>query len=111
MKKTRVNQPSSSDDPMLPEYDLSNKEGVRGKYYKAYQQGHATKICEEDGKITVQYFTMQDGAIILAPDVREYFPDADSVNNALRSLIALIPTKSSRQTLSSKRDRPAAPPH
>jgi hypothetical protein len=65
MKKARVNQPISSDDPMLPEYDLSGKEAVRGKYYQAYQQGHSTKICEEDDTVTVQNFTLQDGAVIL----------------------------------------------
>ena len=31
--------------------------------------------------------------VILEPDVREYFPDSESVNNALRSLIMLIPQK------------------
>jgi hypothetical protein len=29
----------------------------------------------------------------LAPDVREYFSDAESVNRELRSLIDLIPNK------------------
>jgi hypothetical protein len=31
--------------------------------------------------------------VTLAPDVREYFPDSESVNAALRSLIGLIPKK------------------
>ena len=30
---------------------------------------------------------------MLEPDVRQYFPDSEAVNNALRSLIALIPRK------------------
>ncbi|HGJ66142.1 TPA: hypothetical protein ENS27_12290 [bacterium] len=35
----------------------------------------------------------EDGAVMLEPDVKEYFPDSESVNNALRSLISLIPDK------------------
>jgi hypothetical protein len=67
---------------MLPEYDFSGKKGVRGKYYHAYQQGHTVRIRQEDGSITPQYFTLEEGAVLLAPDVREYFPDSESVNQA-----------------------------
>jgi len=80
---------------MLPEYNLSGKKGVRGKYYHAYQQGHTVKIHEEDGGITTLYFTLEEGAVLLAPDAREYFPDSESVNQALRGLISLIPRKAS----------------
>jgi len=76
---------------MLPEYDFSGKKGVRGKYYQAYRQGHSVRIIQEDGSVTTQYFTLEDGAVVLAPDVRKYFPDSDSVNHALRGLIQLIP--------------------
>jgi hypothetical protein len=31
--------------------------------------------------------------VILEPDVREYFPDSQAVNKALRALIALVPPK------------------
>jgi hypothetical protein len=41
----------------------------------------------------VQYFTLEEGAVMLEPDVREYFPDSEAVNKALRSLIMLIPQK------------------
>lgn len=82
---------------MLPEYDFSGKKGVRGKYYHAYQQGHTVKIHQEDGSVITQYFTLEDGAVLLAPDVREYFPDSESVNQALRGLIGLIPRKSSQR--------------
>ena len=111
MKTAKSKQLITSEDPMLPVYDLSGKEAVRGKYYQAYQQGHMTKISEEDGAVTVQNFTLQDGAVVLEPDVREYFPDSDSVNKALRSLIALIPAKAPRQTPPSKQENPAAHPH
>lgn len=78
---------------MLPEYDFSGKKGVRGKYYAAYQQGHAVRVQREDGTVITQYFTLEDGAVLLTPDVREYFPDSESVNRALRGLISLIPHK------------------
>lgn len=76
---------------MLPEYDFSGKEGVRGKYHQAYRQGHRVNITQEDGTVTTQYFTLEDGVVLLAPDVRKYFPDSESVNQALRGLIKLIP--------------------
>jgi hypothetical protein len=88
--KTRESNP---DPDMLPEYDLSGKKGVRGKYYAAYQQGHAVRVRHEDGTVVTQYFTLEDGAVLLTPDVRAYFPDSESVNRALRGLINLIPQK------------------
>ena len=78
-------------DEMRPEYDFSG--GVRGKHYQAYRQGHTVKIHQADGEVLVQHFRLEDGAIFLEPDVREYFPDAEAVNNALRGLIALFPKK------------------
>jgi len=35
----------------------------------------------------------KEGVVILEPDVRSYFPDSESVNRVLRTLIKLIPTK------------------
>lgn len=78
---------------MLPEYDFIGKKGVRGKYYRAYRQGHTVKIYKTDGTTSTQHFTLEDGAVMLEPDVRKYFPNSDAVNDALRSLIALIPAK------------------
>ena len=88
--KTHQGKPA---DDMLPEYDFSGKKGVRGKYHRAYQQGHTVRVYEEDGSISTQHFTLEDGAVLLAPDVRPYFPDSESVNQALRGLIGLIPQK------------------
>ena len=85
-------------DEMLPEYDFTGKQGERGKYYQACQQGHTVRIREEDGSVTVQYFTLEEGAVILAPDVRAYFPDSESVNRALRALIAIAPQKAVENT-------------
>jgi hypothetical protein len=79
---------------MRPEYDFSTmKERVRGKYYKAYRRGHKVVVHKEDGTDSVQYFKLEDGAVMLEPDVIKYFPTSDAVNKALRSLIDIIPTK------------------
>ena len=83
MKK---NKNDFDDNDMREEYDFS--EGVRGKHYKAYREGHAVHIHKSDGTTLVQYFTQEDGAVMLDPDVKAHFPDSESVNRALRSLIA-----------------------
>ena len=82
MKK---NKNDSSNNDMREEYDFSG--GVRGKHYKAYRNGHTVRIHKEDGTTSVQYFTQEDGAVMLDPDIKEHFPDSESVNKALRSLI------------------------
>ena len=82
---------------MLPEYDFTGKKGVRGKYYQAYRRGHTVRIKQDDGSVRVQYFTLQEGAVMLEPDVREYFPTSESVNQALRTLVSLIPKKKQRR--------------
>lgn len=89
-------------DDMLPEYDFSGKVGIRGKYYRAYRRGHTVRIFREDGSVEMHYFTLEDGAVLLEPDVRDYFPSSEAVNNALRSLIALIPKKPVRHRAASK---------
>ena len=71
---------------MRTEYDFSD--GVRGKHHKAYRQGHSVKIEKRDGSTEVHYFTPADGSIMLDPDVKQHFPNSESVNKALRSLIA-----------------------
>ena len=82
MKK---NKNDSNNNDMREEYDFSG--GVRGKHYKAYRNGHTVRIHKEDGTTAVQYFTQEDGAVMLDPDIKDYFPDSESVNKALRSLI------------------------
>lgn len=55
-------------DELRREYDLSKlKGGVRGKYISRYRAG--------------------TNLVLLSPDVAEYFPDEQSVNTALRTLI------------------------
>ena len=66
MKKMR------NDPKMLEEYDF--KGGVRGKYAKRYAEG--------------------TNVVVLDPDVAEYFPDRESVNQSLRGLVAIIKRQS-----------------
>lgn len=94
MKKAKTK--SGELKEMSPEYDFTGKKGMRGKYYRAYRQGHTVKIHREDGSVIVQHFTLADGAVMLEPDVRRYSSNSETVNGALRSLIALIPQKSSQ---------------
>ena len=53
---------------MLEEYDFSK--GVQGKYANSYAEG--------------------TNVVIIEPDVAKVFPDHDSVNQALRSLVEII---------------------
>ncbi len=62
MKKMR------NDPDMLEEYDFSR--GVRSKYAKKYAKGA--------------------NVVVIDPDVAEFFPDHESVNESLRSLAAII---------------------
>ena len=73
----KTEQPQTEQDDMLPEYDFTGKKGVRGKYYRAYQQGHTVKIRKADGTASVHYFTLKAGAVMLEPDVREYLPTSE----------------------------------
>ena len=75
MKKV---EPETKEDELRPEYDLSKlKRRVRGKYVERYREG--------------------TNLVLLQPDVAEVFPDADSVNEALRFLIRA--TKENRPDL------------
>ena len=81
-------QPDKGED-MLPEYDFSG--GVRGKHYRAYHRGYTIVVHNTDGTTEEREYSLPEGAVILDPDVRAYFPDAEAVNTALRGLIKLIP--------------------
>jgi len=59
---------AKSDPDMLEEYDFTG--GVRGKYAKRYAEG--------------------TNVVVIDPDVVEYFPDHEAVNEALRGLAAII---------------------
>ena len=63
-----------TNDDLRPEYDFSKlKGGVRGKYAKRFQKG--------------------TNLVLLSPDVAKYFPDEQSVNAALRSLVTIAKTE------------------
>lgn len=92
MKKTISKEIPEKED-MKAEYDFSSMKGaVRGKYYKAYRTGHKVVIHQANGTTSVQYFKLEEGAVMLEPDVRKYFSNSEAVNKALRSLIAIIPS-------------------
>jgi len=57
-----------ADDELRPEYDLSRlKGGVRGKYHRQATAG--------------------TNVVLIEPDLARVFPDAESVNRALRLLV------------------------
>lgn len=62
---------------------------MRGKYYEAMKNGYTTIIHQSDGSTVVK----QTRPIFLDEDVQAYFRDSESVNQALRGLIALVPQK------------------
>lgn len=70
MKRTDKNAVTVSD--MKPEYDFSGGNGVRGKYFREYRQGHTVTIHREDGTATVQRFTLEDGAVLLEPENMDF---------------------------------------
>jgi hypothetical protein len=57
-----------NDQDLLEEYDFS--QGIKGKYAKRYVQDM--------------------NVVVIDPEVAEFFPDNDSVNQALRSLAEII---------------------
>jgi hypothetical protein len=61
MKKVKSR---AANDDMRPEYDFTG--AVRGKYYERFRQS--------------------SNVVLLDPDVSEVFPNAESVNQALRAL-------------------------
>ena len=88
---------------MRAEYDFSG--GVRGKHYRAMQDGYVIYISEPDGSTTIKEVKSKAGVVFLEPDVLEYFPNSEAVNATLRSLIRLIPAKQSTQSQSQVANR------
>jgi len=66
---------------------------VRGKHHKALRKGHSVKVHRSDGTTLVQHIKLEEGTVVLEPDVRKYFPDSEAVNAALRCLIPLVAAK------------------
>jgi len=104
MKKVTTKASKIQDDDMLTEYDFRGAE--RGKSYLPLHKGYSVTIHKADGSTVVEYYKLIDGAIMLQPDVRAYFPDSEAVNKTLRSLINLmtqIPDKNKSTKKSNKR--------
>ena len=75
-------------DELRPEYDLSQLKGrVRGKYYKRAMA--------------------ETNLVLIEPDLAKAFPDTDSVNRALRTLLdaASVAARPARR----RRSRPNKP--
>jgi hypothetical protein len=54
---------------------------------------HTVTIYHKDGSTTTHLLAPAGQTIVLDADVQPFFPDSESVNRVLRSLIALIPQK------------------
>jgi hypothetical protein len=65
-RKNVMSKPHEKEE-MRPEYDFSG--GIRGKHYRAYQQGV--------------------NVVFLEPEVAEIFKTSESVNHALKMLMEL----------------------
>ena len=89
MKRISPKVESQKGIAMRAQYDFTD--GMRGKHYRALEAGYTITIHQSDGTTIVQEVRPKAGAVVLAPDVRQYFSDSESVNAALRSLIRLIP--------------------
>jgi len=83
MKKTK----KKKTEGMRAEYDFSKAR--RGKYFRPLDKGYKVRVQQSDGTVIVNHYTLAEGTVLLAPDVREYFSDSEAVNEALRSLIRL----------------------
>ncbi|KAF3888020.1 MULTISPECIES: hypothetical protein [Nostocales] len=82
---------STKDNDTPLEQELTGSE--RGKNYQVSRRSQSVTIQQTDGTTIVHHYTREDGIVTIDPDVREYFPNAEAVNNALRTLINLVPKK------------------
>ncbi len=91
MKKAANEMVEAKGNNMRSEYDFSG--GMRGRHCRAMQAGYTVTIHKADGTTVVKDVMPKGNAVLLEPDVHEYFPDSRSVNEALRCLIPLLPKK------------------
>ncbi len=111
MKKKASNPPIKNEvDELRSEYDLRG--AVRGRHYRPLHEGYTIEIHKADGTTEVQQVRYEAGTVRLDPDVLTCFPDSQSVNRALRSLMGLMAqlpglekrTKQRKRIGSSKQD-------
>jgi hypothetical protein len=101
MTKTTSKTRILKDEDMRPEYDFTG--AVRRRHYRPLGEGYSVQIEQSDGTTVIEHHTLTEGTVLLQPDVREYFPDSESVNTALRSLIALMAELPARRKLATKK--------
>ena len=75
----RKRSKDAQNDELRPEYDLGPliKTGVQGKYAERFKEG--------------------TNLVLLAPDVAEAFPTAESVNDTLRLVLQLTELRSKKR--------------
>lgn len=96
MKKATSRMIQAKNNDMRAEYDFSR--GTRGKHCRAMQAGYTVTVHKADGTTVVKDVMPKGNAVLLEPDVHAYFPDSESVNEALRCLIPLLPKKRRAKT-------------
>ena len=74
-KRAKRPSPAPDKDELRPDYDFSA--GIRGKYAARYSAG--------------------TNLVLLEPDIAAQFPDSESVNRALRSLLDNAQASGSRR--------------
>ena len=62
MKKDKTKS-STQESTIRSEYDFT--QGIRGKHYKAYRQGHRVTIYKVDGTKVMQNFKLEKGEMVL----------------------------------------------
>ncbi len=85
------------DDGMLPEYDFSGPNVIRGKYADIKPENTSIRVTKKNGDVVTYPYLAKEGVILLDEDVQEYFSDNVTVNNTLRALIALLPKTEARK--------------
>jgi hypothetical protein len=94
MKISKSKKPIRIADEMESHYDFRN--GEKPNYAQKFRSGATISIRSGNGR-TVRKKTIETKSmIVLDSDVSKVFPDAKSVNAALRHLIAALPKKSAK---------------
>ena len=89
--KNKPTHKAVTEGEMRAEYDFSM--GVRNRYAKALREnGYTIRVYRADGTFTEKRIP-SERTVVLEPDVQEYFPTSQAVNQALRALISIIPQK------------------
>ena len=65
----------ANDKGMRTEYDFTG--GTRGKHHRAMEAGYSVTVQQADGTSVTKEVVPTDGAVILEPDLRAYFPDSE----------------------------------